>query len=64
MNLSGGTRLPVGSFQNQLEANRRLMVIIPLVILSVLLIIYLHFRNLPLTLIICSQIPIAICGGM
>ena len=28
-----------------------------------LLIIYLNFRNLPLTLIICSQIPIAILGG-
>ena len=29
-----------------------------------LLIIYLNFRNLPLTLIIFSQIPIAIFGGM
>jgi Cu(I)/Ag(I) efflux system membrane protein CusA/SilA len=56
--------LPVGSFQNQIEANRRLMVIIPIVILVDLLIIYLNFRNLPLTLIIFSQIPIAIFGGM
>jgi Cu(I)/Ag(I) efflux system membrane protein CusA/SilA len=56
--------LPVGSFQNQIEANRRLMVLIPIVILSVLLVIYLNFRNLPLSLIIFSQIPIAIFGGM
>jgi Cu(I)/Ag(I) efflux system membrane protein CusA/SilA len=40
------------------------MAIIPIVILVDLLIIYLNFRNLPLTLIIFSQIPIAIAGGM
>lgn len=61
---SGYALLPVGSFQNQIEANQRLAVIIPLVILVDLLIIYLNFRNLPLTLIIFSQIPIAVFGGM
>lgn len=61
---AGYALLPVGSFQSQIEANRRLMVIIPIVILVDLLIIYLNFRNLPLTLIIFSQIPIAIFGGM
>jgi Cu(I)/Ag(I) efflux system membrane protein CusA/SilA len=61
---AGYSLLPVGSFQNQIEANRRLRIIIPLVILVDLLIIYLNFRNLPLTLIIFSQIPIAIFGGM
>jgi Cu(I)/Ag(I) efflux system membrane protein CusA/SilA len=61
---SGYSLLPVGSFENQIEANQRLMVIIPIVILVDLLIIYLNFRNVPLTLIIFSQIPIAIAGGM
>jgi Cu(I)/Ag(I) efflux system membrane protein CusA/SilA len=61
---SGYALLPVGSFQNQIEANQRLMVIIPIVVLVDLLIIYLNFRNLPLTLIVFSQIPIAIFGGM
>jgi Cu(I)/Ag(I) efflux system membrane protein CusA/SilA len=61
---AGYSMLPVGSFENQIEANRRLMVIIPIVILLDLLIIYLNFRNLPLTLIIFSQVPIAIFGGM
>src|SRR5690606_24278691 len=61
---TGYALLPVGSFQNQIEANRRLMVLIPIVIILDLLIIYLNFRNLPLTLIIFSQIPIAIFGGM
>jgi len=54
----------VGSFQNQIEANRRLLFIIPIVILVDLLIIYLNFRNLPLALIIFSQVPIAVFGGM
>ena len=60
---AGYALLPVGSFENQIEANRRLMVIIPIVILLDLLIIYLNFRNLPLTLIIFSQIPIAVFRG-
>ncbi|MDP1563946.1 MAG: efflux RND transporter permease subunit, partial [Pirellulaceae bacterium] len=54
----------VGSFQNQIEANQRLMIIIPIVILINLLLIYLNFRDFALTLIIFSQIPIAIFGGM
>lgn len=61
---AGYSLLPVGSFQNQIEANRRLMMIIPVVILLELLIIYLNFRNLPLTFIVFSQVPIAIFGGM
>jgi Cu(I)/Ag(I) efflux system membrane protein CusA/SilA len=55
---------PVGSFQNQIEANERLMWIIPIVIVLDLLIIYLNFRHLPLTLIVFAQVPIAFFGGM
>lgn len=61
---AGYALMPVGSFQNQIEANQRLLVIIPIVILVDLLLIYLNFRNLPLALIIFSQIPIAFFGGM
>ena len=61
---TGYALLPVGSFQNQIEANRRLAIIIPIVVLVDLLLIYLNFRNLPLALIIFSQIPIAFFGGM
>ena len=61
---TGYALLPVGSFENQIEANRRLSIIIPIVVLLDLLIIYLNFRNLPLTLIIFSQVPIAVCGGL
>lgn len=54
----------VGSFQNQIEANQRLMWIIPMVILINLLLHYLHFRDLPLSLVVFSGIPFAAAGGM
>ena len=55
---------PVGSFQNQIEANLRLMWVVPLVILVNLFIIYLQFRNVPLTLTVFLGIPVAFSGGM
>ena len=54
----------VGSFQNQIEANRRLMWVIPLVVLTNLFIIYLQFRQLPITLAVFTGIPVAFAGGM
>ncbi len=54
----------VGSFQNQVEANQRLLWIIPAVILINLLLHYLHFRNLALSLVVFSGIPVAAGGGM
>lgn len=54
----------VGSFQNQLEANQRLLWIVPAVILINLLLHYLHFRNLPISLVVFSGIPFAAAGGM
>ncbi|MBL6706554.1 MAG: efflux RND transporter permease subunit [Planctomycetaceae bacterium] len=55
---------PVGSFQNQIEANERLLWILPAVFLINLLLHYLHFRNLPISLVVFSGIPIACSGGM
>ena len=55
---------PVGSFQNQIEANQRLMVIIPIVLLINIFIIYLQFRTLPITLAVFAGIPVAFGGGM
>ncbi|KAA5539744.1 efflux RND transporter permease subunit [Roseiconus nitratireducens] len=54
----------VGSFRNQIEANRRLMWIIPLVIFINLLLIYFEFRNLPISLAVFTGIPVAFAGGM
>ena len=54
----------VGSFQNQIEANRRLMWIVPAVLLINLLLLYLNFRNLPIAIVVFSGIPVAFGGGM
>lgn len=54
----------VGSFRNQIEANQRLMWIIPLVVLINLLLIYLQFRDFPISLAVFSGIPVAFAGGM
>lgn len=54
----------VGSFQNQIEANQRLMWVIPLVIVVNLFIIYLQFRHVPITLTVFAGIPVAFAGGM
>jgi Cu(I)/Ag(I) efflux system membrane protein CusA/SilA len=54
----------VGTFRNQVEANLRLMWIIPLVILINLILIYLQFRNLPVSIAVFTGIPVAFAGGM
>ncbi|QDT04967.1 Cation efflux system protein CusA [Rubripirellula lacrimiformis] len=54
----------VGSFRNQMEANRRLVWIIPLVICINLLLIYMGFRNLPISIAVFTGIPVAFAGGM
>ncbi|WP_149496173.1 efflux RND transporter permease subunit [Roseiconus lacunae] len=54
----------VGSFQNQIEANQRLLWVIPLVILINLFIIYLQFRHLPISMVVFAGIPVAFSGGM
>ncbi len=54
----------VGSFRNQIEANQRLMWIIPLVILINLMLIYMEFRNLPIAMAVFTGIPVAFAGGM
>lgn len=54
----------VGSFRNQIEANLRLMWIIPIVMLINLFVIYLEFRNLPISIAVFSGIPVAFAGGM
>jgi len=55
---------PVGSFQNQIEANARLMWIVPAVLLVNLLLIYFSFRDLSISAVVFSGIPVAFAGGM
>ena len=65
LNLPTGYALKaVGSFQNQIEANNRLLWLVPLVIVTNLFIIYLQFRNIPIALAVFAGIPVAFAGGM
>jgi len=65
LNLPAGYSLEaVGSFRNQLEANQRLIWLVPLVVLINLLIIYMQFRHWPITLAVFAGIPVAFAGGM
>lgn len=54
----------IGSFEDQVAANRRLLFIIPIVLFINAFIIYLQFRRIPLTLVVFAGIPVAFAGGM
>lgn len=54
----------VGSFQNQIEANLRLIWIVPVVVLINFLLIYLEFRDLPVSLAVFTGLPVSFAGGM
>ena len=55
---------PSEVFAIRLKPTRRLMWIIPVVILINLLLIYFEFRNLPISMAVFSGIPVAFAGGM
>lgn len=54
----------VGSFQNQIEANERLLWLIPVVLLINFILHYLHFRNVSIALVVFTGIPVSFAGGM
>lgn len=65
LNLPDGYNFdPVGSFQNQVEANNRLMWIVPTVLAVCFFLIYLEFRNRTVTKLVFAGIPVAFAGGM
>ena len=52
-----------GQYENQIRAEKRLMVIMPIVLLIIVIILYLTFRNIREVLIVLSAIPVALVGG-
>jgi Cu(I)/Ag(I) efflux system membrane protein CusA/SilA len=53
-----------GQFENQVRANKRLMILVPLSLLVNILIIYFGFRSFALSSIVFTAIPIAASGGL
>ncbi|RME02869.1 MAG: efflux RND transporter permease subunit [Planctomycetota bacterium] len=67
---SGEFKLPLGTtyeftgtYENQVRAAKRLMILVPTSILIIFLLIYLQFRSVALTLIVFTAIPVALSGG-
>ena len=52
-----------GSYENQLRAEKRLSVVVPVVLLVIFLILYLQFRQVSTTLMIFAGIAMAFSGG-
>ena len=52
-----------GSYENQLRAQERLRVVLPLALLTIFLILYFQFKNVPATLLVFSGILLAWAGG-
>jgi len=52
-----------GSYENQVRAQKKLSVVLPLALLIILVILYLQFRALPTTLMVFSGILVAWSGG-
>lgn len=53
-----------GQFRLQQEANKRLMIVIPITFLLVFLLLYTHFNHLGETMLILANIPLALVGGI
>jgi len=52
-----------GNYENQLRAEKRLSIIIPVSLMIIFLILYLKFRSVPTTLFIFTAIAVAFAGG-
>lgn len=52
-----------GQYENQVRAQNRLKIIIPIVLLIILVVLYFTFRNMREVLIVLTSIPVALVGG-
>jgi heavy metal efflux system protein len=53
-----------GQFENQQRAMKRLMIIGPIVVSLILLLLYITFRSVRLALLVISNLPFALIGGV
>lgn len=52
-----------GQYENQVRAEQRLMIIMPIVLLIIVIILYFTFHTIREVLIVLSSIPVALVGG-
>jgi Cu(I)/Ag(I) efflux system membrane protein CusA/SilA len=67
---SGEFKLPkgyyikwAGQFENQIRANKRLALLLPICLFVIFFILYLQFKDLPLTLVLFFSLPVSLAGG-
>jgi Cu(I)/Ag(I) efflux system membrane protein CusA/SilA len=52
-----------GSYENQLRAQNRLMIVLPLALFIIFMIIYFQFKTVPVTTLVFSEIVVCWAGG-
>ena len=52
-----------GSYENQIRAEKRLGIVLPLALFVIFVLLFLHFKNIPNTLMVFSGIAVAWSGG-
>jgi Cu(I)/Ag(I) efflux system membrane protein CusA/SilA len=60
---SGVTFEFAGNYENQIRAEKRLMIVMPLALFIIFLILYFQFRSVPTSFMIFSSIAVAFFGG-
>jgi len=67
---SGELKLPkgyyikwAGQFENQIRANKRILILLPICLFINFFILYLQFRNISTTLFVYIAIPVSLSGG-
>ena len=53
-----------GQYEYMERANKRLSIVVPLTIVIILLLLFIHFKNLTESLIVMSTLPFAMVGGI
>ena len=52
-----------GSYENQIRAEKKLGIVLPLALFVIFVLLFLHFKNIPNTLMVFSGIAVAWAGG-
>jgi Cu(I)/Ag(I) efflux system membrane protein CusA/SilA len=52
-----------GQYENQIRAEKRLMIIMPIVLMIIIIILYFTFHSVREVLIVLSAVPVALVGG-
>jgi Cu(I)/Ag(I) efflux system membrane protein CusA/SilA len=53
-----------GRYENELEARRRLQIVVPAALLVIVMLLYIKFKSLSSTLLIVLALPFAVVGGV